>query len=130
VSNQHEKIRTASSSKFTAQKTHRRFWGTNLAFRLLVDALPAERRVLGLVECANVKQIAYCRTAQTLAGAAATGAGQAGDAVLAAGAGEDAGDFFSSFSLSFFSNMACVRAAGEGRREKAFSSFLPQQAAV
>jgi hypothetical protein len=76
-----------------------------------VDALPAERRVLGLVECANVNQIAKsnCRTAQTLAGAAATGAGGAGDAVLAAGAGEGAGDFFTSFSLSFFLNMACVR---------------------
>ncbi len=84
-----------------------------------MDALPAERRVLGLQECANVKQIAKlsCRTAQTLAGAAATGAGSAGDAVLAAGAGEGAGDFLS-FSLSFFLNMACVCAAGEERRER------------
>ncbi len=73
-----------------------------------------------LLECANVKQIAKstCRTAQTFAGAAATGAGGAGDAVLAAGAGEGAGDFFSSFSLSFFLNMACVCAAGEERRKE------------
>ncbi len=53
--------------------------GASLAFRLLVDALPAERRVMGLVECANVKQIAKSnsRTAQTSADAAATGAGGA-----------------------------------------------------
>ncbi len=37
---------------------------------------------------------------------------------MTAGAGEGAGDFFFSFSLSFFLNMACVRAAGEGRRER------------
>ncbi len=85
-----------------------------------MNALAAEGRVLGLVECANVKQIvkSNCRTVQTLAGAADTGAGGAGHAVLTPGAGEGAGDFFSSFSLSFFLNMACVCAAGEGRRER------------